>query len=207
VNSGSIQVRSTPVAGSQYESELLQEINLVRTKPSEFATILEQAKAHFKGNIYQPPGQPALSTQEGAKALDEAVAFLRRASPLRPYSLSPGMTQAAKHHVIDQGARGLTGHRGADGSLCEQRLGRFGSLQGSVGENLSYSRESTRQRIITWLVDDGFASRGHRLALLSPDFKVVGVSCGDHSSQGVMCVVTFAGGFTEKSAAGGARSF
>jgi uncharacterized protein YkwD len=202
------QAKGASSDASSLEAELLNEINLARTKPIEYAGIIEKTRSYFKGNTYQPPGQQALATQEGAKALEEAVAFLRRAQPLRPFSLSSGMTQGARTLVLDQGSQGLTGHKGSDGSFCEQRLGRFGKLQGAVGENLSYSRESARERVIAWLLDDGFATRGHRQALMHPGYKVVGVSCGEHARQGVMCVVTFADGFSETDGQrGGVRSF
>jgi uncharacterized protein YkwD len=60
--------------------------------------------------------------------------------------------------------------------------------------------------VLTWLIDDGFASRGHRLSIFNKDYTLAGLSCGDHAQRATMCVVTFAVGFAEKPA-GGARSF
>ena len=50
--------------------------------------------------------------------------------------------------------------------------------------------------MLTLLIDDGFASRGHRKRLLDPSFRVAGIACGDHK-LGSMCVITLAGGFTD----------
>ena len=99
--------------------------------------------------------------------------------------------------VKDQKASGNTGHKGSDNSLCEQRVTRFGAWQESIGENLVYGTDAARDKVITLLIDDGVASRGHRKRIMSADYKVVGVSCGDHSKLGGLCVLTFAGGFTD----------
>ena len=189
-----------------FEDELLQEINLARTRPQEYAAFLEQLRAGFKGKTFRLAGGLEVSTAEGTAALDEAINFLKAARPLAPLGASQGMTLGAVAHVRDQGARGLFGHKGTDGSLCDQRLARFGRLTGSVGENLSYGKYTALQRVLAWLIDDGFASRGHRLSIFNQDYKLAGLSCGDHSQRTQMCVVTFATGFAEKSA-GGAQSF
>ena len=195
---------------SGLEQEVLREINLARTNPAQYAAYVDELKPYYKGNSFQPPGYKlALTTREGVTALDEAVRHLRTARPLAPYAPSRGLSLGANLLVREQGPSGQTGHKGADGSFCEQRIGRFGKLSGETGENLSYSAETARQQVINWLIDDGFANRGHRARLLSPAFKVAGVSCGQHAQFGGMCVVTFASGFAEGDgkAGGGLKSF
>jgi uncharacterized protein YkwD len=192
---------------STLEQEMLDEINLARTNPQQYAGYLEQLKPYFKGNIFQLPGRPGLTTQEGPSALEDAIRVLRQTKPLSPFTLSRGMSLGAKLLVLDEGPKGLTGHKGTDGSFCEQRIERFGAWQGSVGENLSYGKDTARQRIMTLLIDDGFADRGHRNRLLSSDFKVAGLSCGDHAQLGVMCVITLAGGYTDRGSANAAQKF
>jgi hypothetical protein len=179
------------------EQEILQEINLARTSPARYAEYLEQTRTHFVGKELRRPGKPSLLTLEGAPALEEAVRFLRAAKPLPPLELSEGMCAGARELVTDQGATGATGHRGADGSFCETRVERFGAWADPIGENLSYGTQTARERIITLIVDDGVANRGHRQRIFDPRFKVAGVACGDHR-EGPLCVLTFAGGFTDK---------
>ena len=201
-------VGGTAFALPDFENEILQEINLARTRPQDYAAYLEQLRPGFKGKLLRLSGSHEVETQEGTAALDEAITFLKGAPQLNPYSVSRGMSLGANLLVQEQGAKGLFGHKGADGSLCDQRLGRFGRLTGSVSENLSYGKLNARHRVLTWIIDDGFASRGHRLSIFSRDFKLVGLSCGNHSQRTTMCVVAFAGGFDEKAAGGnGAQSF
>src|SRR5439155_3814871 len=104
---------------------------------------------------------------------------------------------AASTHVKDQSASGATGHAGSDKTMIEQRAKPFGTWQGGIGESLTYGNESARERILTWLIDDGVASRGHRQRMMSQDYKVAGISCGPHPEYGTMCVLTLAGGFTD----------
>lgn len=186
---------------SQAEQDLLNEINQARAHPHVYAGYLEKLKPLFKGKQYAPTGHEAFETQEGWSAVEDAIKFLRSAKPLPPLSMSQGLYLAASMHVKDQSSSGATGHKGSDSTFIEQRVKSFGDWQGGIGENLAYGNESARERILTWLIDDGFASRGHRNRLMSENYKVAGVSCGSHPEYGAMCVVTLAGGFSENLAA------
>jgi hypothetical protein len=99
--------------------------------------------------------------------------------------------------VKEQSASGATGHAGSNNTMIEQRVKPFGSWQGGIGENLTYGNESARERVLTWLIDDGVATRGHRKRIMSQDYRVAGISCGPHPEYGTMCVLTLAGGFTD----------
>jgi uncharacterized protein YkwD len=182
------------------EQDLIAEINLARTRPAEYAAYLEALRPMFAGKEYRRQGKPALLTEEGAAPLEEAVKFLRAAKPLPPLSVATGMCSGARSLVTEQSMSGATGHRGADGSFCEQRAERFGAWREPIGENLTYGGDPARERVLTLLIDDGVANRGHRQRILNPAFKVVGVACGEHK-LGSICVITFAGGFTDKPAA------
>lgn len=179
------------------EQDLLNEINQARAHPDVYARYLSSLKPFFRGKNYQPDGQPALTTEEGWDAVQDAINFLTAAKPQGPLDTSRGLRLAAVTHFKDQNASGATGHRGASSSMIEDRVKPFGTWQGAIGENLSYGKESARERVLTWLIDDGFASRGHRKRLLSADYKVAGLSCGPHPSFGTMCVLTLAGGFID----------
>src|SRR2546430_12327792 len=182
---------------SRAEQDLLNEINQARAHPDVYAKYLQSLKPFFKDKNYQPNGQPALTTNEGWDAVQDAINFLSTAKPEGLLITSRGLRLAAVTHLRDQNATGATGHRGASNSMIEERVKPFGTWQGAIGENLSYGNESARERVLTWLIDDGVASRGHRKRLLSADYKVAGLSCGAHPRFGTMCVLTLAGAFIE----------
>jgi uncharacterized protein YkwD len=195
-----VNARAAASAAAALEQDIVGEINLVRERPAEYAAYLEQLRSFYSGREYRRPGKPGLMTEEGTKALDEAINFLRAARPAPALTLSLGMCSGARELVKEQSVSGATGHQGADGSFCEQRTARFGTWTDPIGENLTYGDDGARERVITLLIDDGFASRGHRKRLLDPTFKVAGVACGGHK-LGAMCVITLAAGFAEGGAA------
>jgi uncharacterized protein YkwD len=182
---------------SESEYELLNEINQVRANPQVYADYLEKLKPLFNGKQYSAAGRIPLMTEEGWFAVDEAIKFLRATKPAGPLNPSRGLGLAALAHVKDQSGNGMTGHRGANSSMIEDRVKPFGNWQGDIGENIAYGNDSARERILTWLIDDGVPSRGHRLRLMSSNYKVAGVSCGGHPEYGGMCVLTLAGGFVD----------
>ena len=98
------------------EQDLIGEINLARTRPAEYASYLEQLRPYFAGKEYRRPGKPALMTEEGTSALEEAIKFLRSVKPVAPLGLSTGMCAGARELVKDQGAELL---RAAHAALRE----------------------------------------------------------------------------------------
>lgn len=178
------------------ERDLLNEINQARANPQLYATYLEKLKPQFSGKQYTPAGKVPLTTEEGWNAVDEAIRFLKALKPLPPLMASNGLSLAALTHVKDQGNTGNTGHRGASG-MIEERVKPYGRWSGAIGENICYGNDSARERLMTWLIDDGFPSRGHRRRLLGTEFQVAGISCGSHPQYNAMCVLTLAGGFNE----------
>jgi uncharacterized protein YkwD len=198
--SSAAQTKSTELTApnllSAPERDLLNEINDARARPQVYASYLEKLKPMFSGKEYRRTGQPALMTAEGWSAVEDAIRFLQAARPLPPLRLSQGLYLAAQSHVKDQSSSGAVGHKGGDSTFIEQRVKPYGTWQGGIGENITYGDDSARERILTWLIDDGFPSRGHRLRLLSTDYNVAGISCGVHPEFSAMCVLTLAGGFT-----------
>ena len=195
-----VSSQTPKISLSKLETELFDEVNKARANPQLYADYLEKLKPLFKGKDYTPKGAPnAFETQEGWAAVEDAIKFLRAAKPLPPFSTSTGLCLAAKSHVTEQSASGSTGHRGADRTMIEDRVKPYGSYEGGIGENLSYGDQSARERVLTWLIDDGFATRGHRNRLMSDSYKSAGVCCGPHKEYGAMCVLTLAGNFTDSS--------
>ena len=179
------------------ERDLLNEINQARANPQLYATYLEKMKPQFSGKQYTPTGKDPLTTEEGWNAVDDAITFLKLLKPLPPLMASNGLSLAAMTHVKDQSSSGGTGHRSGNSNMIEDRVKPYGRWQGAIGENICYGNDSARERLLTWLIDDGFPSRGHRRRLLGTEYQVAGISCGSHPQYSAMCVLTLAGGFSE----------
>lgn len=197
-----VTVAPKPDYLSQLELEILDEMNLARMEPQKYAAFVEEFKKYYNGNKLLLPGrQKGLLTLEGIAAVDEAVSFLRAAKPLPPLSINRGMWLAAKDHANDLALKGVTGHRGSDGSSPNARLERYGSWEGVVSENIVYDVNTARQIVIGLIIDDGTQNRGHRRNIFDPNHRVTGISITDSPTNGAKCVLNYAGGFQDKGAA------
>jgi uncharacterized protein YkwD len=166
------------------EDAVLNELNLARTHPREYADILLTRMQSMHGI--------------SGRSVLEAVAFLQRQRPLEPLQCAPGLVMSARDQVADQGLTGETGHRGANGSSPWSRMSRWGQWTGRAGENISYGYNDARTIVATLIVDQGVPDRGHRRNIFCREFKVAGAARGSHPQYGAMCVIDFAGGFLAK---------
>lgn len=185
-----------------FEEELLAEINYARTNPKEYADLLRKHLESFTDDKMFKEGGKLIMTNEGKKAVEEAIAFLEKQAPLSAVKISKGLTKAGRDHVADLGPLGKTGHYGQSGADPIKRLSKYGAYSGEFGENISYTPQSPRGHLMALIIDDGVVSRGHRKNLFNPAFKTVGVGCGDHKIYTTMCVMDFAGKYTDNPAGG-----
>ena len=175
---------------------VINEMNLARTKPAEYATYLEQMLPHFDGSILRMPGEVGIQTDEGPAALREAIDFLKRVRPVPSLDPAQPLMFAARDHVQDQGPRGGLGHRGNDGSTMAKRIERYATWIGSISENIDYGSHSARRVVISLIVDDGIPDRGHRENIFQTSARLVGAACGPHRTYRTMCVIDYAGGLS-----------
>ena len=192
---------ATANSGASYlsviEAQILREMNLARTRPAGYAEFLAERRKYFKGKRFKQPREGAIQTREGVDALNDAIESLKKTAPVAALMPSPGISRAARDHVLNQGPSGGLGHRGNDGSRMADRVSRYGRWIGKIAENISYGRSDAREVVVQQIVDDGTPGRDHRRNLFDPDFRIVGVACGRHAEYRVMCVTTFAAGYEE----------
>jgi hypothetical protein len=181
------------------EKGIVEVLNQFRRDPAAWIRNLEWERSLFRGSVLELPGHIPIQTQEGPRAVDEAIAVLRKTrGPIGvPLQFSRGLSQSAAAHVRDTGGRGMVGHESSTGGDFASRISRFGKWTGSVGEAITYGDADPTGVISQMLIDDGVPNRGHRETLLNPDWRYVGVSCGAHAVYGGMCVLDFAVAFEE----------
>ena len=187
-------------AMSPQESAVLNELNLARTRPAEYASYVEEHKRNYKGPDAILVDGRKFRTAEGIRAVDEAVAFLRSAAPLPALSAAPPLVRSARDHAKNIGPQGMTGHAGTDRSQPPDRINRYGTPRSSFGEAIAFGSISPRLIVVQLIVDDGVPDRGHRKSIFDPAFRVAGVAIGPHTVFGYMCVINFADGIEEKPA-------
>jgi uncharacterized protein YkwD len=181
------------------EAGIVEELNRLRADPAGYAAHLEALLPLFDGRVLRT-SHGLLETEEGARAVREAIRALRGTAPMGRLTRSPGMSAGARDLARDQGASGATGHTGSDGSSASDRVNRYGRWDGTLSENVSYSGYGTvsaRDVVIQLLVDDAVPNRGHRKNMLDPAMRVVGVACGPHGRFALVCVMDHAREFAE----------
>ena len=129
---------------SKQEQEILAELNLARSNPTQYIRYLEEFKRRYSGKAIKFSDGESLITNEGVGALDEAIEFLRSAKPLLPLETRAGLVFGARDHVKDLVQTGKSGHKGSDRSKTEDRLNRYGVWSDSVGENIVYHSSRAR---------------------------------------------------------------
>jgi uncharacterized protein YkwD len=177
---------------SPLEKDIVLEMNKVRSDPAKYAELYIRPRLqYYNGNLYQAPGQIAIQTNEGKKAVEgcvNALSKMRSAEPLLP---EKGLFLAARDHAADQGKTGKTGHNGSDKSTPSSRTARYG--KGSyIGENIAYGSNTGREIVVDLLIDDGVPSRGHRQNIMKRDYNQTGTATGPHPQYGSMCVINYA---------------
>lgn len=182
------------------ESGLFGELNQLRSDPAVWAGIMKAERPWSPGKIRFVLGDDEMArrSEEAIRDLEEAITALESVhGSLSTVEFSSGLSRSAADHVQNTGSRGLTGHRGADGSTPGERIDRYGSWTGQIAENIVYSNSGPRELIFQQLVDFGVSDRGHRQTLLNPAWHSVGIACGPHTVYHRMCVLDFASNYQE----------
>ncbi len=177
-------------------SAIVREMNMARQNPALYATFIEEMRGNFQGNLLVVPGRIPLRTKEGTRALDDAIRFLRSASPEAPLIFSPGMSRAATDHCAEQAGGGMS-HAGRGGSNTGDRINRYGTWSGMWGENLACGRSSAREIVMALIIDDGLPGRKHRKNIFNPAFGYAGAAVGPHATYRTICSTEFAGSYVE----------
>ncbi len=182
---------------SDDEKNVVLAMNLIRHNPAKYARLYVQPLlAYFDGTLLRMPGKTPLRTREGAEAVRELYHELMETNPVQLLYPSEGMSLAAANHARYMKRTGNAGHEGRGG--MDARLSRHGRWDVSIAENLHWGADNAHDAVLSLMIDDGVKNRGHRINILEPDFKYVGVGIDSHPKLHISYVIKYAVKFTEK---------
>ena len=102
---------------------ILKELNRARTKPQEYAALVQKQIDSFVDD-WKMPLMPNCyyKTNEGKKCWIETLNFLKNQKPLHQYKLNEGLTWSADDHVEDLATHGILGHESSNGDDMTKRI-------------------------------------------------------------------------------------
>ena len=165
---------------SDFNEDLIMEINLLRTNPKKYAKTISKYMNYFKGNLLcLPESNAGIQTEEGIEAFKEAVDFLSKQEKLEPLKASKGLCRIAEDFIAIY-------QKPDSGELAnkdmEEIINKYGSFSGSFSRAMDFGGETPEMAIINLVVSDGDPSRGQRESLLSTEIQKVGVANGPHQT-------------------------
>jgi len=159
---------------SKRESNMIQEINLLRTNPKGYILFIEDYIGAMQNEI-----DVGVSSKEQRfykteiKTAQELITELEQTKPLSKLEPHKGVYEAAKGHGLDMIKNKYFDHIGTDGSKPWERIMENAPELTDANENLVGGPYDIRQAVIILLVDTGIRERGHRKTLLNPDWSYV----------------------------------
>ena len=170
------------------EKDILKAINDLRTNPKGFADKIAESKKYFKenSNIWKHPNAKAgIKTEEGPKAYDEAIDFLKKkAVAVEALTPSKGLNKIAGDFLAAY-------QKDADANVeIDEVVSKYGNFTGNFRRLVQFGSDIAEQIIINLVVGDGDKSRGHRDALLSDNLKKAGIAHGPHDTYRQCTVIT-----------------
>jgi uncharacterized protein YkwD len=157
---------------------ILDNINIARTTPSAFATIIQTKYSDILGAA-------------------DAVAYLNTAPTLNAVLLKTALSAGAQLHAnyLKTQPYIMNPHVGCNENLLKDRVNDLGTYT-KIGENVISGISNEEEIVARWLIDSEYSSKINRRNILYNDFKYVGIGSSNTVFMNNLVVVYFADGFT-----------
>ena len=189
---------SSNINYKEIEEGIFKQQNELRKNPDSYIEKLEKSLNDYQNNILSKENEIPIPTYEGAKAVNDAINFLKNQEPLPELIYSQEMSLSCKDLVNDIGPKGLVTHEGTEIKNIYNRLEKYCDWDGAIAENLDFGFKVPENIIMNMIIDDGDENRYQRKNLFYPDFKYVGIGVGPHRDYGICVVIEYAYNIREK---------
>ena len=189
---------SSNINYKEIEEGIFKQQNELRKNPDSYIEKLEKSLNDYQNNILSKENEIPIPTYEGAKAVNDAINFLKNQEPLPELIYSQEMSLSCKDLVNDIGPKGLVTHEGTEIKNIYNRLEKYCDWDGAIAENLDFGFKIPENIIMNMIIDDGDENRYQRKNLFYPDFRYVGIGVGPHRDYGICVVIEYAYNIREK---------
>jgi hypothetical protein len=126
------------------------------------------------------------------KYVRSLIKTLKELPPLPPLQPADDLIKEAKKHAKEMGKSGKKGHRSIDGKGYSERIAILKEKYTKVKELNQYGLPEALEIVIDLLLDEQVESLTHRKALLTPEYKYIGVGLTYHKKWGTNCSILLA---------------
>ena len=180
----------------EFRSKVIEELNLCRRNPPQYADKIRSYIKYFKGKILQLPGQIGLMTNEGEDAFKEAADIIQKMSPVPSLKYSPGLNHVAHDYMKE--IQKFEDLNDAKKINLKTIIDKYGKCLGDFKMSTDYGAAVPEMIAINLLVDDGDKEREMRNVVFNESFIDIGISTGAHSTYNRCTVIMLAKKFVSK---------
>jgi uncharacterized protein YkwD len=155
------------------EQEMVEEINLLRSDPGAYIRYVDSYAAKYEKEY-------SAEDQDFKNAVNELKEELKNMQALSRLVPNEKLYNVARMHGLDNKNHNRFEHIGTDKSDPFERVKQSGLKNYIDGkgyfapnENLVGGEDTPRESVVALLIDAGVSSRGHRRALLQPQWEYV----------------------------------
>lgn len=160
---------------------IFRELNLARTRPDLYANFVQASLNSFVDDGTFLQDGRLMRVNEGRRAWLEAINFLRRQRPVKPLRRIRCLDCSASYMAADSSRYRIIGHSDSTGRNSFNRT-QIACLHTAGGENIAYGTNSARSIVLSLIIDDGVADRGHRDNIYQ-NFTQVGIGSGKYGGM------------------------
>lgn len=186
---------SLPLTFNTYNNKILQEINLARTSPSEYAAKLELYSTQLVGKNTVKINETEMHLKEGPDIFDEAIQYLLNISPLEPLIKVDGLDSSADELLsvltVQEGLNFKEMESSSSIFELEKRLDHYGVFFGEFCELIDYGSADPELVVVNFVLCDGDESRKDRKIVFNPLLRYVGISSGVLPSEKTCSILNF----------------
>ena len=127
------------------------------------------------------------------KDVKSLIEELKNTSPRVLLQPSEILTETARHHALDMGESGRTGHNASDGTSFTERVKDVSKEFSVINENANYGNDKALDIVVDLLIDKNAPNAGHRKNILDIESRYIGVAIEPHKRYRFNCVQDFGG--------------